>query len=326
MPSLVRASRALLFAAAIVASPARGQSVEHAKRRFDDAKYTAARTELLAVQKADERNAAAAYYLGRIATIDNDNDEATSQFERAVEHDNTNALYHFWLGSALSDAAQRANILTQAIIGRRMKGEFERAVELDPNHIEARFRLLQLYAMAPAAMGGSMDEARKQAGEITKRNAMRGAIARATIALQEKNVAAEEAEYKQAIAAAPDSLAGYSGLAATYARNAKAADAFVVMDGYTKTHKNDHWALYYTGRVAGVTGQQLERGAGALKQFLASPPVDANRVNFASAQYWLGQIAEKRGAKDEAREHYVTALRLNPNSTASQRALDALSK
>jgi Tfp pilus assembly protein PilF len=35
-------------------------------------------------------------------------------------------------------------------------------------------------------------------------------------------------------------------------------------------------------------------------------------------------IAEKRGAKDVAREQYQTALKINPNSSAAQKALDAL--
>jgi TolA-binding protein len=42
------------------------------------------------------------------------------------------------------------------------------------------------------------------------------------------------------------------------------------------------------------------------------------------AHYWLGQIAEKRGAKDGARDQYRAALQINAESIASQKALDAL--
>ena len=61
-----------------------------------------------------------------------------------------------------------------------------------------------------------------------------------------------------------------------------------------------------------------------MKQCLAGPPTDAHAPMLAGAHYWLGQISRKRGAKDAAREHYRTALTINPKSQASQRALEAL--
>ncbi len=306
------------------ASSAAAQSIERAKQLFDAAKYAEARTELLALQKADGGNAAAAYYLGRIATFDNDGEEAIRQLERAVELEDGNALYHAWLGNAVRDDLQRASKIKQAFMARRMRKEWERAVELDPNQVDARFGLVQFYAMAPGAMGGSMERAREQAGEIAKRNAMRGAMARGLIAAAEKTAAAEVAAYQEAIAAAPDSTAGYFALGNVYARDGKATEAFATLDQYVKRHPDDRWGLYQAGRFAGVTGQQLDRGEGALKEFLATPPVDAHAPMIAGAHYWLGQIAEKRGAKDAAREHYRTALKINPKGQASQRALDAL--
>lgn len=314
----------LLFAALAVASSAFAQSIDHAKQLFDGAKYAEAKIELLALQKANDRSAATAYYLGRIAMFDNDGDEAIHQFERAVQLEDGKALYHVWLGTALGDAAGRASPFQQPFLARRVMSEWERAVALDPNQIDARFNLAQFYAMAPALMGGGIDKAREQAGEITKRSPMRGAMARGMIEEHEKNAAAAEAAYQQAIAAVPDSSAGYFALSNTYARGGKAAEAFATLDQYVKRHPEDRWVLYHTGRTSGVTGQQLDRGEAALQQFLAKPPLDAHAANMANAHYWLGQIAEKRGAKDAAREQYQTALRINPKSQLSQRALDAL--
>ena len=49
-------------------------------------------------------------------------------------------------------------------------GEFEKAVKLDPNYIDARFGLMEFYLMAPRLMGGGADKAREQAVEIRKRD------------------------------------------------------------------------------------------------------------------------------------------------------------
>jgi tetratricopeptide (TPR) repeat protein len=169
-----------------------------------------------------------------------------------------------------------------------------------------------------------MDKAHQQAEEISKRNAMRGAIARAMIEGQEKNAVAEQASYLQAIAAAPDSSAGYFALGNMYARDGNAAAAFATLDQYSQRHPEDHWTMYYVGRVAGTTGQDIDQGESASKQFLAVPPSDAYAPTIAGAHYWLGQIAEKRGAKDAARDHYRTALTINPKSQLAKEALKAL--
>jgi tetratricopeptide (TPR) repeat protein len=314
----------LLPIAAAFASYSSAQSIDHPKQLFDDGKYAEAKTEFLALQKANDQNATAAYYLGRIATNDNDSDEATRQFERAVRLEDGNALYHFWLGNAVADAAPSASKIKQPFMARRLKKEWERAVELDPNQVDARFRLVQFFSVAPGFMGGSMDKAREQADEIEKRNPMRGALARGTIAEQEKNGAAAAAAYEQAIAAGPDSAAGYFTLGIAYARSGKPAEAFATLDRYVKRRPDDGWALYQTGRFAGITGQQLDRGEGALNKFLTMPPADAHVPTIAVSHYWLGQIAEKRGDKGTAREQYRTALKINPKNLAAQRALESL--
>jgi tetratricopeptide (TPR) repeat protein len=316
----------LLFATIGLAPSMSAQSMERGKQLFDGAKYAAAKAELVAVQNADRRNAAAAYLLGRIATIDNDGDEALRQFERAVQLEDGNADYHTWLATTIGDAAQRASPIRQPFMARRVKKEFERAVELDPNQLDARFRLVGFYAFAPGIMGGSMDKARQQAAEIAKLNPMRGAMARGIVALYEKKPAAQEAACREAIALGPDSLVAYVALVDALVPSGKAAEAFATLDDYMKRHPDDRWILYHTGRVAGATGQQLDRGERALTQFLAAPPPDAYAPRIAAAHYWLGQIAEKRGAKDVAREQYQMALKINPKSQLAQRALDALAK
>jgi tetratricopeptide (TPR) repeat protein len=299
------------------------QSMGHATQLYDGGKVIEAKKEFLALQKADDRSAAVAYYLGRIATSESNFDEAIRHFERALDLEDGNALYHFSLGSALQQVTPRASMIKMPFLARRMRKEWERAVELDPNQVDARIGLVQFYAMAPGVLGGNMDKAHQQAEEISKRNAMRGAIARATIEGQQKNAVAEQASYLQAIAAEPDSSAGYFALSNMYTRDGKAAAAFATLDQYSQRHPDNHWTMYYVGRVAGATGQDIDQGESALKQFLATPPSDAYAPTIAGAHYWLGQIAEKRGVKDAAREHYRTALKIDPKSQLSKKALEA---
>src|SRR5439155_7703170 len=133
----------------------------------------------------------------------------------------------------------RASKIRMPFMARRMRKEWERAVELDPDQIEARFGLVMFHAMAPGIMGGNKDTAREQAGEIAKRDAMRGAMARGMIAEDEKNVAAQVGAYQDAIAAAPDNKAGYFALGTVHARAGKAIEAFATLDQYVKRQPDD---------------------------------------------------------------------------------------
>ncbi len=66
----------------------------------------------------------------------------------------------------------------------KAKAELERAIQLDPNLIAARFALLEVYVSARAFVGGSESGALEQATEIRKRDAIDGhrAFARTHIA------------------------------------------------------------------------------------------------------------------------------------------------
>lgn len=324
MPAFRHSVSLMVVALGVLSSGARAQSIERATRLFNEAKYAEAKAELVAVHRANERVATVPYFLGRIAMIGNDQDEAIRQFERAVQLEDSNALYHYWLGSALGEAAKRANVFRAPLLARRVRKEWERAVELDPNQVDARFGLVGFYAQAPSVMGGSMDKARAQVSEIARRNAMRGAMARGDLAQYEAKPDAEIAAYQQATVLAPDSVVAFVALADALVRAGKLDDAVAAIDGYARRRPDDPWAPYHTGRISGLTGLQIDRGEAALKRFLAAPAPDAPAPTIALAHYYLGKLAEKRGAREVARVQYQNALKINPKSRLSRQALEAL--
>ncbi|HEX3070599.1 MAG TPA: tetratricopeptide repeat protein [Thermoanaerobaculia bacterium] len=110
---------------------------------------------------------------GRAAMTRGDAETASGLFEKAVAQNPKSADAHYLLGSAYGSMAEKASIFSQASLASKTKEEFEKAVELDPNHLEARMGLVQYYAFAPGFMGGSYDKAFAQAAEIRKRDPLR---------------------------------------------------------------------------------------------------------------------------------------------------------
>jgi tetratricopeptide (TPR) repeat protein len=128
-----------------------------------------------------------------------------------------------------------ANKLKQPFLARRIKSEFEKAVELDPTSIDGRHGLIQFYSQAPGVMGGSMDKAREQAREIGKLNAMRGHVELGTLLeTKDKDLAGAEYEFAAAITAAPDSSYGFSSLATFYRRQKRFDEAVATWDRLLK--------------------------------------------------------------------------------------------
>src|ERR1022692_613906 len=57
--------------------------------------------------------------------------------EKAVSLDPANGLYHLWLGRIYGEKADRAGFIKAAVLAKKVRVEFERAVELEPNNWES---------------------------------------------------------------------------------------------------------------------------------------------------------------------------------------------
>ncbi len=252
--------------------------------------------------------------------------QAETQFERAVAADERNGVYHLWLGNAVGQQAATASTVRQPFLARRIKAEYERAVELDPNLLDAREGLINFYMLAPGFMGGSPAKAREQQRVIAARNAYRGHVAASTIATFARDTVGAERALRSAIAAAPDSVRPVVTLAQRQASWGRVPAAFATLDEALKRRPTDIALRYQVGRLAATTGQQLPRGEQLLRQLLTEPewPVEALLPSRATVHFRLGTVLEKVGKKPDARAQYERAIALDPQLKPAKDALAAL--
>jgi len=111
---------------------------------------------------------------GRASLDRKDPQAALTLLEKAVAESPRSAEAHYLLGVAYGRLAEKASIFRQPALARHTRDEFERAVRLDPNHLEARFALVQYYTVAPAFLGGSRQKALQQTEQIRERDASAG--------------------------------------------------------------------------------------------------------------------------------------------------------
>jgi Tfp pilus assembly protein PilF len=250
---------------------------------------------------------------GRAALGRGDDDAAIEILEKAVAQSPKSAEAHYCLGNAYGSKAQKGGMLGAVTYGPKLKGEFETAVELDPTHVEARYALVQLYAGAPAMMGGSFDKALEQATAIKALDPIVGHRAYAFVYTQQKKPDLAKNEYVDAIREQPDSAKAHSYFGqylVSVEKNYSAA--FVEFETALKLDPKYMAAFYHLGRTAALADTNLVRGEASLKKYLDYKPRE-KEPTLANANYYMGAIYEKEGKKPEAKRSYQAALKLNPS-------------
>jgi cytochrome c-type biogenesis protein CcmH/NrfG len=275
--------------------------------------------------KAQPKNPDAAFWLGKTLMAENKPGDAEDWFDKAAALDPRSSEYQLWLARAIGLQAQRANVLKQPFLARRTKAAMDKAVALDANNIDAREMRWQFYTMAPGFMGGGDDKARAEAAEILRRNRYRGQFIALQMAGRARDTVTGERTIKALLTEYPDSLQPVSLFASRAADGGRASEAFAAVEAYQKRQPADPVALYQLGRIAAVSGQQLDRGEEALKKYLTLAPPPANNMpTLSNAHFRLGNIREKRGDKAAARAEYETAVRLDGRNDQAKKALAAL--
>ena len=300
-----------------VENPRASAAIDSVIALFEARKYPEAKGIATRLFEANGRDATAAYWLGRIAYVERKLEQAASWFEKSAQLEPTNALAHHWMGVSYGRQAVGANKFRQALLARRTKAAFERAVALDPDLLESRQYLLQYYLIAPGIVGGSMEKARDQAAEIAKRDPVRGHLARGAIYDREENAEGAEREYLAAIRASPDSLEAYYGLALMYQRTRQYEKAFDTYERVLARRPSETRARYLIGRTAALSGERLDRAEQTLREYLRPRP-DASQQGNASAHYLLGVIYEKRGEAEAAKREYDLSRKMDPQQAEAR--------
>ncbi len=300
--------------------PASAQ-IEQGVTLFEQGRYGEAKKVLTPLQNDPE----AVKTLGLIAEAEGDADRAIELFEKAVNMRPGSAAYHFRLGEAILAKGENASAFARPSLIRRSTEELEKAVSLDPNHVDARFSLIYFYAMAPSFIGGSEEKAMQLAAEIKKRDAYMGHRAYARIyTIQKKNdlVRKEWQDFVREQPKSPVAHSVYGWFLGT--TDQKVKEGFDEIELAIKLDPSYMPAWYRFGNLGANSGAQLARGEEALKKYLTYKPAE-NQPSLASAHYYLGMIYEKQGRKAEAKRSYVEALRFTPASKTYAEALKRVS-
>jgi len=239
-------------------------------------------------------------------------DGAVNECEQAVKTDEQNSDYHLWLGRALGEKADRASFLSAYSLGKRVREEFEAAVNANARNAEALADLGEFYYSAPGVVGGGSGKATNIAARLDKVDGARALELRGRIAEQGKDYATAEREFKQAISVSEHPAFQWMALASFYRRRERWDDMESAVQNGVKAAQRDKRsgvALYNGASTLIKTERNHALAAKMLEDYLAGP-VKTEEAPAFEAHTRLARVKAQMGDVAGARQERSAALQL----------------
>lgn len=189
---------------------------ERAQRLFDDKKYEQAKPIFETLLKSNSTNLVIIEDLGDIAGASKSWPEAIGYYKRLKTLKPNEANYHYKYGGATGMYALEVNKFKALGMIDDIKESFEKAIELEPKHIDARWALVMLYIQLPGIVGGSESKAVRYSNELLAISPVDGYMSRGRIEEYFKRYKSAENMYKKAIVVSNNSIESYKMLADLY--------------------------------------------------------------------------------------------------------------
>jgi tetratricopeptide (TPR) repeat protein len=250
-------------------------------------------------------------------------DRGISACEKAIALDPVNAQYHLWLGRIYGEKADHARFLTAAGLAKKVRGEFETAVRLNPNSAEARTDLAEFYLEAPGFMGGGRDKAAAQAQELAGMDPIKAGWVKGRLAEKSKDLVSAENEYRAAIKASHGAALAWLNLAFFYRHTGRLDAMEDAIHHASSAPMNRPEVLMECAAMLLRSHRDLPQATQLLRRYLSSNPTVEAAPAF-KAHYLLGTALEQQGDKPSAAQEYRAALVLAKNFAPAHTALDRL--
>ncbi|HKM84722.1 MAG TPA: tetratricopeptide repeat protein [Terriglobales bacterium] len=247
-------------------------------------------------------------------------DRAESSCRKAASLAPDNSRFHLWLGRVYGEKADRANFLAAASLAGKVRGEFERAVQLNTKDIEARLDLAEFYIDAPGIVGGGEQKAREQAQFIGTVDPGREHWIYARIAEKKKDFATAEHEYHQYIELSKGDAEAWLNLALFFRHQKRFDEMEQAIVKLSQAPNPEPDVLWEASAMLERAGRSYPLATELVNRYLASGPVE--KAPAFRAHYLRGALLEKQGDKAGAAREYRASLSLAHSYGSAQQALN----
>jgi tetratricopeptide (TPR) repeat protein len=240
--------------------------------------------------------------------------------EKAIKLAPNNGLYHLWMGRIYGEKADHTGFLKAAGLAKKVRTQFESAVEFDPSNWQAHTDLAEFYLEAPGVVGGGEDKALAQADILQTLKPAMADWVKARIAQKKKENALAEQEYKASIQSSHGGAREWVSLAGFYKRVGRLDDMEQALQTMESRPLDQPAALMDAANMLFSTERDTRFAIQLVKRYLTNGPVE--EWPAFKAHYLLGELLQRDGDLHAAIEQYHTALSMAQNFRPAQEALD----
>ncbi len=172
---------------------------EKAEKLYDQGKFSLARPVFEAVLIDNPNQIKAIEYLGDISVQFKEWDKAIAFYQKLKILRPKEANYYYKYGGALGLKSKEGGKWVAIRLIGEMKESFEKALVLNPKHIEARWAMIEYYLQVPALFGGSEKKAQRYADELIKLSPVDGYLSKGRIDEYFERYKSAEKNYIKAI-------------------------------------------------------------------------------------------------------------------------------
>jgi tetratricopeptide (TPR) repeat protein len=318
--------RSLILVLALSAAPALAAADDSAPALLAAGRADDAITTLHSKLNSSPNDAEAYNLLCRAYFSMGDWDRGISACEKAVALAPNHSRYHMWLGRIYGEKADGSNFFSAASLAGKVRNEFEAAVRLDPNNVDARSDLGEFYLEAPGVVGGGRDKAEAQVQALVALEPAKADYLKGRLSEKKKDFATAEKEYRAAIEASHGSALTWFNLALFFRHQQRWNDMEDAIQHAVSAEQMDRPEIIMeSGEVLLRSGRNVPAAVQYLRRYLALNSKVEEAPAF-KAHYLLGTALEKQGDKQGAAQEYRAALSLAKNFSRAQQALDRLNR
>lgn len=291
--------------------------MSEAIENYDNKNFSKAEIQFKSIVDKNPNNLNAYEYLGDTYAAQEQWDKAIEVFELLVEKEPNNADFNFKYGGSLGMKAKNSNRFTALFLLDDVKKYLQKAANLDSNHIEVRWALIELYLELPGVIGGSVSKAKNYASQLQKTSPVDGALAYGKIADYEENFEIAEKHYKNAVKIG-DSKTCYSKLIDLYIKYDKPDKALLTTDeAFQNLNINDFNFKY--AEIAFQFNVKIDEGLDNINAFIKNQ--SSSDIALDKAFILKAKLHTKLGQLKEAKSCLEQALVHNPDSIQAKNEL-----
>ncbi len=250
-------------------------------------------------QKPNDLNALR--YIGDIAVDEKDWEKAISCYKTILDADPNNGDYHFKYGGAIGLKALNIGKINAYFLIDDIRDSFLEAARLDPNHLEARWGLVEFYVHLPAIIGGGTKKALRYGQELYALSTVDGLMSQGYIALKDGDEQKAKKLYTQSI---------IEGLKLhEYTQDPLSGELRVIKSHYAYDRNQLH---YQIGKATFQYKKSLEEGLAHLHYFVENYAVK-DHITKDWGYYYMAKIYKVRGNTSKSKDAITKALALRPD-------------